>query len=396
MRGTKTEVRRGVWRLRVVTGYDPTTGNPRQKSRTVYGTRKVADEALAAFLTEVRTGTTIIATDTLNALLDRWLEHMEKDLSTTTIRGYRDKLIRVRRDLGEVKLSELTAQKLDLAYARWRNEELSAQTVRHIHRVLSAALHQAERWDLVERAATDRATPPKQPELPVRAPSPEVVTALIEEAQRRGLPVLAAAIFVSATTGLRRGELCGLRWSDVHFDAHTLTVARSVKHDDGPGWTVGATKTHRVRRIAIDPATVETLQELRSTLATAASDAGVLPILDGYVFTLDPTGSKPWRPDSYSQAFSRLCLHTCPDCRGKRRGTGCDTCGGQRLVKRFDVTLQELRHFTVTQALAAGIDIVTTSGRLGHGADVGLRKYAAFVAVRDREAADALGALIRR
>jgi hypothetical protein len=65
-------------------------------------------------------------------------------------------------------------------------------------------------------------------------------------------------------------------------------------------------------------------------------------------------------------------------------------------MKQFDVTLQELRHFTVTQALAAGIDIVTTSGRVGHGADVGLRKYAAFVAVRDREAAEALGALIRR
>jgi hypothetical protein len=58
--------------------------------------------------------------------------------------------------------------------------------------------------------------------------------------------------------------------------------------------------------------------------------------------------------------------------------------------------LQQLRHFTVPQALAAGIDTVTTSGRVGRGADVGLGKYAAFVAVRDREAAEALGTLIRR
>ena len=92
MRGTKTEVRRGVWRLRVVTGYDPKTGNPQQRSRTIYGTKKQADEALAAFLTEMRTGTTITSTDTLNALLDRWLEHVEHDLSPTTVRGYRDKL----------------------------------------------------------------------------------------------------------------------------------------------------------------------------------------------------------------------------------------------------------------------------------------------------------------
>ena len=127
-----------------------------------------------------------------------------------------------------------------------------------------------------------------------------------------------------------------------------------------------------------------------------AHDAGVTLNHDGYVFTLDPAGKGYWRPDSYTQAFNRLRIETCPDCRAKRRGTSCVTCGGKRLTERFDVTLQELRHFTVTQALAAGIDIVTTSGRVGHGADVGLRKYAAFVPVRDREAAEALGALIRR
>lgn len=396
MRGTKTEVRRGVWRLRVVADYDPKTGVARQRSRTVYGTKKMADDALAAFVTEVRTGTTVASTDTLNVLLDRWLDHVQADLQPTTVRGYRDKLARVRRDLGDIKLDELTAQRLDRAYVQWRKEGLSAQTIRHMHRVLSTALHQAEKWDLVERAATDKATPPKHVDMPVRAPSPEVVLGLVEEARARDLPLLAAAVFVSATTGLRRGELCGLRWSDLDFDRRTLTVARSVKHDDGPGWIVGDTKTHKVRRIAIDTATIEVLTEHRAVMESAAHAAGVTIKKDGYVFTLDPTGSVPWRPDSYTQAFNRICWQTCPDCRGKRRGAVCDTCGGKRLTKQFDVSLQELRHFTVTQALAAGIDIVTTSGRVGHGADVGLRKYAAFVPVRDQEAAEVLGALVRR
>ncbi len=394
MRGTKTEVRRGVWRLRVVVGYDPASGNPQQRSRTVYGTKKAADDALAAFLTEARTGTPISSTDTLNDLLDRWLDHIAAHLSPTTIRGYREKLGRARRDLGETKLSELTGQMLDRAYARWRKEGLSPQTVHHIHRVLSAALHQAEKWDLVDRAATDRATPPKHAEPRVRAPSPEVVQGLIEEARRRQLPVLAAAIFVAATTGLRRGELCGLRWSDLDPQARTLTVARAVKHNDGPGWTVGGTKTHKVRRIAIDSATVAVLAEHRALMQTAAHAAGVALSADGYVFTLDPSGATLWKPDSYTQAFNRICWQTCPDCRAKRRGTRCDTCGGKRLTKRFHVTVQELRHFTVTQALAAGIDIVTTSGRVGHGADVGLRKYAAFVPGRDQQAAEALGAIV--
>lgn len=399
MRGTKTEVRRGVWRLRVVAGYDPETGNPRQTSRTIHAsTKRQAEEALAAFLLEVRSGTAATATssDTLDSFLDRWLEHIAGDRQPTTIRGYRDKLVRVRRDLGTVKLAELTPQQIDRSYAAWRKEGLSPQTIRHIHRALSAALHQAEKWDLVARAATDRATPPRQSDLPVRAPEPEVVTGLIDEAHRRGLPVLATAIFVSATTGLRRGEMCGLRWSDIDFQGRTLTVSRAVKHDDGPGWIVGATKTHKIRRIAIDKATVDVLEEHRSTMTQAASDAGVKLRNDGYVLTLDPTGTEPWRPDSYTQAFNRICWETCPSCRGKRKGTACDDCGGERLRKRFDVSVQELRHFTVTQALAAGIDIVTTSGRVGHGPDVGLRKYAAFVPVRDQEAAEALGNLIRR
>jgi hypothetical protein len=125
VRGKKTEVRRVVWRLRVVVGYDPKTGNPQQKSRTVYGTKKATDEALAAFLTEARTGTTIRSTDTLNALLNRWLEQLAPDLSPTTIRGYREKLNRVRRDLGEIKLGDLSAQKLDRAYAEWRKDGVS-------------------------------------------------------------------------------------------------------------------------------------------------------------------------------------------------------------------------------------------------------------------------------
>ena len=96
MRGTKTEVRRGVWRLRVVASYDSKTGVARQRSRTIYGTKKQADEALSAFVTEVRTGTTVESTDTVNSLLDRWLEHVRHDRSPTTVRGYREKLTRVR------------------------------------------------------------------------------------------------------------------------------------------------------------------------------------------------------------------------------------------------------------------------------------------------------------
>jgi integrase len=164
---------------------------------------------------------------------------------------------------------------------------------------------------------------------------------------RRQLPVLASAIFVSATTGLGRGELCGLHWSDIDLESKTLTVARSVTDNDGPGWTVGATKTHKVLRIAIDSASVAVLTEHRALIETAASAAGVVFKNDGYVFSLDPSAAAPWKPDSFTQAFNRICRRTCLDCRAKRRGTPCDTGGGKRITKRVDATVQELRHVTV-------------------------------------------------
>lgn len=373
MRGTKLERSPGVWRLRVFIGTDPVTGNPRQATRTFRGTNQQADSALAEFVRDVtrRPGST--DTSTVAEYLDRWLRHVAPSKSPTTVRGYRGKITRINAKVGRVRLARLTAQHLDLAYRQWLDEGLHPTSVHHIHAVLSAALNQAVRWGLVDSAVTAKASPPPLRVEPHRLPSPDAVRGLIAAAESRGQPVLAAAIAIATTTGARRGELLALRWSDVDLDGGLVSIERSIKHDDGPGWVVGSIKTHAQRRIAMDPFSVEVLRKhgLHAQQRAAAALVSLDP--DGYVFTLDPTGRTPMKPDSLAQSFRRLCA--------KEGIEG--------------ISLHTLRHFSASALAASGRDVRTIAGRLGHSdAATTLRLYPHMIEGRDREAAGFLGALM--
>lgn len=372
MRGTKEERSPGVWRLRVFIGTDPVTGNPRQASRTFRGTKKQADAALAEFVRDLGRGELGTDRSTVAEFLDRWLDHIAGSRSPTTVRGYRDKIKRIDEKLGAVRLSKLTAQHLDRAYKEWLDEGLHPTTVHHLHGVLSAALNQAVKWGIVPVAVTGRASPPPLRTKPKVVPSPEVIQRLIAAAESRGQPVLAAAIAVAATTGARRGELLGLRWSDVDLGAGVLHIRRAVKHADGSGWVVGKTKTHAQRRIALDGFSVGLLRRHHEGARQRALDACIAFEPDGYVFTFDPSGAAPMKPDSLGQAFSRLCA---------REGVS-------------GVSLHTLRHFSASVMFVSGRDVRTIAGTLGHAdATTTLRVYSHMVEGRGRDAAELVGGL---
>ena len=374
MRGTRTQRSPGVWRLRVFVGSDASTGNPRQLSRTFKGTKKQADTALAGFLSEVLNGTAPMAgSATLDEYLHQWLDHITPTRSPTTVRGYRFKVKRISAKLGRVRLDKLTAQQLDRTYREWLDEGLDPSSVHHLHRVLSAALRQAVKWGLLASAPTVRASPPQRLLQPKAIPSPTVIQDLIAAAADRDQPVLAAAIALAATTGLRRGELAGLRWTDIDLVAGRLQVRRVIKNDLDGDWVAGPPKSHQARRVALDAFTVAVLHEQRLRAVQAAEEAGVTLDPEGYVLTLDPTGSAPIRPDTLTQSFSRLC----------------------RAIGVTDVTMHTLRHFSASMLIASGRDVRTIAGRLGHSdASTTLRVYAHMVEGRDQDAADFLGGLL--
>ena len=368
------ERRPGVWELVVQLPRDATTARARQLSRTVHGTKREAQRALAALVTEVSAGKITSSTTTLRELLTRWLDHVADQLSPTTVREYRRLVSKmIEPDLGKLTLRRVTTQRLDAYYATLSRERgLSAASVRHVHAVLRGSLGQAVRWGWIPTNPAASASPPKIRRREINPPAIGDTRALLATADEQD-PSFGALLRVLAATGARRGEVCGLRWSDIDRGSRTLAIQRSVASVTG-GTVVKDTKTHAARRIAIDPETLAVLDAQRVRMEELAAVCRLEFDPDGFVFTSEPDGSQPLHPDTVTGNFRRICDR----------------------VGLTGVRLHDLRHLHATQLLAAGVPVRTVSGRLGHAnAATTLNVYAHFLEASDRDAADVIGGLLQ-
>jgi integrase len=400
----------------VYAGIDPVTKRQRYLRETAR-TQREAERALTRLLGQVDEQRTPNTSATVGYLLDRWLELAQLELTTRdTYQAYIRR--HVRPALGAMPLRKLTVDVLDRFYLRLARHggrcprcmtraakglpplrageryaprpdaeatavhepdcthglPLAASTVRQVHSILRRALDQAVRWGWIARNPASLASPPRVTAREVRPPRPEEVAVLINAAWARD-PDFGALLWVGMTTGARRGELCALRWPHVDFEARELLIERNLVQR-GRQRKEKATKTHQARRIALDEATVAILAEHRERCRARATAARTILRADGYVFSDAPGGSMPLLPDSVTQRFRRL---------------------ARRLGVR--TTLHSFgRHYAATQLLAAGVDLRTVAGRLGHGGGgaTTLRVYASFVAAADRRAAELLGQQLTR
>lgn len=379
MKGSKRSVRgRGngaVWELRVHAGRNPVTGRPRYVSRTVTGSSKLADERLAELVAEVTGGEHAGEDVTFGSLLDRWLKHATtlKGLSPTTVREHKRTIDKnIRPVLGDVKLRQLDGRTLDSFYAALmtRDRPLSASSVRRCHAVIAAATKQGVKWGDIARDPAAAATPPTVRTAARAAPTPADVQLLIATAETEGDSDMATFIALAAVTGARRGELCGLRWSDLDDAAGMLTIERSFAVVNGEH-IFKPTKTHGVRRIALGEFGLEVLRRQRARLVERAEELGLELTGEMPILTYDL--KQPIHPDTASHYVRAIA----------------DSAG-------IDTHLHALRHFAATQMIGAGQDVRTVAGRLGHAdASTTLKVYAHALPERDREAAAFLGGALQ-
>jgi integrase len=212
---------------------------------------------------------------------------------------------------------------------------------------------------------------PSQARSQARSVAPDDLQRLIAAAEPDD-PLLAIAVALAALTGCRRSELCALRWSDVDLASGKMHVSRAYTPVHGRHIETD-TKTHQARSIALDAVALAVLTRRLDFQRWYAGAAQVELVSDPYILSREPTGEEPLAPHGLSHAFARLI---------------------QRVG--LDYHLHELRHFTATTAIAAGADIRTVAGRLGHAdPSVTLRIYAHAVEARDREVAAILGKAVR-
>jgi integrase len=202
-------------------------------------------------------------------------------------------------------------------------------------------------------------------------------------------------VALAALTGARRGELVALRWSDIDLDAGTVRIARSLTVAGGEHH-VGSTKTHASRVLALDPAAVAVLKHRWAEMEDLAIRAESPLVTDPFVLSYNANGAIPANPDTFTHRFAALC-DAMEEPALKRlwkkhpRAKRADLATKDRWPYRF----HDLRHFSVTTLIAAGVDVRTVAERHGHArATMTLDRYAHALPERDRAAAALLGEVL--
>jgi integrase len=334
-------------------GIDQATGRQRHRWYAGGATRKEAEKLLAEMVKrshdgDYRAPERITLGDYLE---ERWLPAKRAQLRHSTWDSYRRNVeIHVKPRIGNIPLQRLTPEDLDGFYAGLlvdgrRNGAgggLSPRSVRIIHGMLRKALADACRKGSLVRNVADLADPPKPSAYgseEMRVWMPAQLRQFLDEINDHRL---APAFFLAANTGMRRGEVLGLRWDDVDLEAARISVRHAVLNVAYELILADVkTKTSR-RTIDLDARTVAVLRGWRKTQMEERLALGRRPDSDEIVFAALEGG--PTHPDLFSQIFDRhVAKSTLPRIR-----------------------LHDLRHTHASILLKAGVPVKVVSVRLGH------------------------------
>jgi integrase len=358
-------------------------GRRRQVRRRGFATKRQAQDALALLLADGQRGL-FVPPDRVTLgvfLLEEWLPARRSSLRPSTGAAYEPAIRNyVVPRLGAVRLQAVDGSSLNRFYDQLLTEGrtetrrglgsgLAPKTVRNVHGVLTKAFRDGVRWGRLQRNPCDAADPPRGQVPEMKAWSADQLrqfTRSVADHRWGGIWAL------MSTTGMRRGEVLGLRWGDIDLDAGTVTI-RSTRIRYGTTVATSTPKTARGNRtIALGPATVAALRVWRRAQAADRLLIGAgWQDANGLVVTV-ADGSAP-NPEAISNLFHKL---------ARRAGLP-------------PIRLHDLRHSYATAALAAGVPVKVVSQRVGH-ADVGvtLKVYAHVMPGDDEEAALRADALL--
>jgi len=278
--------------------------------------------------------------------LRQWLGFSETRVTAKTFECYREIVEKqIIPTLGHIKLHKLHLTQIQETYSLWlrqgrRNGKggLSAQTIVHHHRLLHKAMGQAVKWQLIARNVMDAVEPPTVEKREMRALDESEVAALLEAANGSRL---SAPVYVAAVTGMRRGELVGLKWADVDFDSGQLAVRRSVEQTRG-GVRCKTPKSRKARTIQLSTHAFDVLKKHRTAQGRVKLAMG--PAYEAHDLVFPREDGSIWEPELFGKAFAALV---------KRAGLG-------------HLRLHDLRHSCASILLKAGVNAKVVSERLGH------------------------------
>ena len=280
---------------------------------------------------------------TLSEWIEQWLaSYAEPTLRESTVRGYRsDVRHHIKPALGSKMLRSITQRDVQKFYnalgrktykaSDGSERQLASATVRGVHMLLHEIMEAAVRSRLIVQNPTDGTVIPKLNKPPMKILNEEQLDRFVEAI--RAEPLWYDFFYTEITTGLRRGEICGLKWCDLDEESRTLKICRSIHSVPGGALEVGNPKTEKgTRTILLPPSTLHVLKERRKTVLTE------------WIF---PSLLEPEKPTAPSAAYHRLKVIL--------------NCAGLP-----DIRFHDLRHTFATHAMRSGVDAKTLSGILGY------------------------------
>lgn len=371
--------RRGdTWFYRVELPPGP-DGRRRQKRVGGFATERQAKAALAAAQVEVSRGRLHYApVRTFADLAEEWLAVVGPNRKETTLANYRTLVSAyLLPNLGAVRLDRLSTAQIQRLYVQLRSgggrdgRPLSGTHVRNVHRVLHNALSYAVKMGYLSTKPAEAVERPKDDSAERPVYTPEQVRRFLDAAESDRLRAL---WHLAVVTGLRRGELAGLRWTDLNLTARpALLTVRSTRTTAGSKVVESSPKTRSGRRtLVLDDHTIAELEAHRRRMGAEATLRGGAA-LGEYVF-VDEFGA-PLHPVRLVRN-----LHVLQDAVGLPR-----------------ITLHDLRHTSATVALLAGVHPKVVSERHGHAStQITLDRYSHVIETMQADAAAAIGAFLSK
>lgn len=404
--GSITEVKRGVYRVRVDFGKDPVTGKRQVVSRNVRGTKRDAAKVRDQIRQEHESGLTADARKvTFSEFLEKWSDYRRTSgrAQADTIEEDRRKLAYIGEFVGDVPLKDFTPEMVESLYAAIRKDKAEKgrsfgnTSMRKLHTLLKGMFKKAVQHDIILRNPFERVDAPKLDEPNRRTLTTEEAMSLLRSIDREEADEMRAmnekearqkargnvedrtylrhlnrianveAVRIGLATGMRLGEVLALSWGQVDFSAGTLDVSRAFGH----GGVLKTPKTSAGKRtVALDAKTAQRLAWWKRVQKAELAKIGIKQSAETPVVV-------------------------------SQRGEFHDSANFQRWWRRFrgkagfpGLKFHELRHTQATQLLANGVDVKTVQTRLGHSdASLTLNWYAHALPENDRKAADMLGEL---
>ena len=362
----------GRWEGRYTAGHNLETGKPIY--RNVLGkTQAEVKEKLKTAIQETQSlDFSKTGQYTVGQWMDVWYENYAKikvrPSSHQTYKGYIENHIKP--NIGDIPLEKLTTLDLQRLYktllangrvdrleSKGQPKGLSPKTVRNIHQILSSALKLAQEQRLILTNPAEGCALPKVEHREMKTLPVEQLQSFLREAEDSGVFAL---YYLELATGLRRGELLGLKWEDIDLEHGDLRVRRQIARINGRVVEAPLKTKNAYRTLPLAENTVSILKEQKKKVG---SSPWVFPSATG----------GPISPDSVLHMLHRVL---------KRAGLP-------------EVRFHDLRHTFATLALQNGVDIKTVSGMLGHfSAGFTLDTYAHVTTSAQKAAANTMGKLL--